>query len=247
MALSNYLRHEITPNHKSVIRVPSVLLCTMIVGISAAHASNSSKFETADADSSGALDFTEFSTTLNAHMPQKQVTKKFNRADADSDDLITLEEWLAYKSDIKEEKDEIKKNKAEFDDADTDSSGFLDYDEYIVSSPGKKPLIQVRKKFLKIDADEDSLISLDEWLAYKSDDIDDDNWKNPRKFDLADLNDDGELTIDEFASTYPRKTKLKPILKKFEKLDDNDDGVLTRNEWNPGNGKKRDKKKSKAV
>ncbi|MES2475829.1 MAG: hypothetical protein V4640_08615 [Verrucomicrobiota bacterium] len=208
--------------------------------MTAAHADNTSKFESADADGSGSLDFTEFSTTLNDHAPAKQVTKKFNRADADSDDLVSLEEWLAYKSDLEEE-DEIEEHTARFEEADTDLDGFVSYDEYIASSPGKKPLIQVRKKFLKIDTDADKLITLEEWLAAE-DDSPDDSGKTPRKFVLADLDDNGELTFDEFTTTYPRKTKLKPILKKFEKLDDNGDEVLTRDEWNPGNGKKDDKK-----
>jgi Ca2+-binding EF-hand superfamily protein len=233
-----------TPNTwKSKVRVPSILLCTMMAGLSAAQADNTSKFETADADSSGALDFTEFSTTLNPHVPSKQVTRKFNRADVDSDSLVTLDEWLDYKSDLKDKKDDLEKHTAQFEAADTDVDSFITYDEFIASTRGKKPLIQVRKKFLKIDSDDDSLISLDEWLAYKDDDIDDADWKNPRKFDLADLDDDGELSIDEFATTFPRKTKLKPILKKFEKLDDDDNGSLSREEWNPGTGKKGDKGK----
>jgi len=200
-----------------------------------AMADNTTKFNAADADASGTLSLEEFRTTLSRNAKPDQVLRKFAKADADSDKAVTLDEWIAYKND--ESEDQTKDDTARFHVLDTDADGFLSYEEFIPTRKGKDPLINTRNRFLNADTDADGKISLDEWLILKSDGLPDDA-KNHRKFDLADMDGNGELTIDEFATTYPAKTPKKTILRKFNKEDDNDDGVLTRDEWNPGNGRK---------
>ncbi|MES2439234.1 MAG: hypothetical protein V4584_09205 [Verrucomicrobiota bacterium] len=237
----NTLHHYLRPG-----KIPALLLGSLVLTSAAALADDTSKFEAADADSSGSLTLAEFRTTLSRNAPEKQLLKKFGRADADGDTAVTLAEWLAYKQELEEEQEQekIEKETARFNAADDDvADGFLTYDEFIPLIPGKRPLIEVRSRFLKADADDDLLVSLDEWLAFKSDDFIDDS-KKPRKFDLADLSGDGLLTYDEFATTFPRKTPSKTILKKFNKEDENNDDLLTRGEWSPGQGKGKDKGKS---
>lgn len=207
---------------------------TVLMATTTAMAKGPSKFEEADADSSGDLTLAEFRNLLPAKMPEEQVLNKFAAADADANELVTLDEWKAYRED---EKDDTEKQTERFNNADLDDDGFLTYEEFVPFVPGKKPLIEVRKRFLKADADDDLLVSLEEWLAFKDDTLPDEPFK-VRKFDLADLDGDGLLTIDEFATTFPRKTPPKTIQRKFNQQDEDDDGFINRDEWNPGDGKK---------
>lgn len=131
---------------------------------------------------------------------------------------------------------DIDKQTARFQAADVIvDDDFLSYDEFITTVPGKKPLIEVRKRFLRADTDGDFQISLPEWLDMKSGDMLDPVKRT--KFDLADLDGDGELTLEEFATTFPRKTKLRVIERKFKRENTGGGETLTREEWNPG-GKK---------
>lgn len=164
--------------------------------------------------------------------------KKFKRADTNPDSAVTLDEWLAYKSEIQEEKEDREKDIEKFQAADTvePDLDLLSYDEFTLTVPGKRPLIEVRKRFLRADTDADLHISLEEWLDMKNDDM-----RPPvkrTKFDLADLSGDGYLDILEFATTFPRKTKLATIQRKFDRENTNEigepDELLSRDEWNPG-------------
>lgn len=57
---------------------------------------------------------------------------------------------------------------------------------------------------------------------------------NYTKSDLADLNEDDQLTIEEFAPTFPQGTTEATIAAKFSQEDETEDDVLSRDEWNPG-------------
>jgi Ca2+-binding EF-hand superfamily protein len=224
-------------NSTSNVRLPWVTIGSLIFLSSAAFATDDNlKFRAADLDSSGTLSLAEFRTTLSSGAPEDQVLKKFSRADANDDKSVTQAEWIAYKNND-EDGNDIQEDTARFNAADANDDGFLSYDEFS-STLGKKRLIDIRKRFLKADKNADSQISLSEWLAYKNDDSPEVDSGKFRKFDLADLDGSDDLTLKEFKSTYPRKTKLKTILKKFKREDSNDDNVLTREEWNPGKGKK---------
>lgn len=123
---------------------------------------------------------------------------------------------------------------AKFAAADADADGFLTLGEFATTLAGKKPLIEIRARFLKADTDDDDRVSAAEWATYKNDNLPDDSNGRPRKFDLADLDGSGDLTPDEFAGAFPQGTKPAKVMKKFGKYDRNDDGLLTRDEWNPG-------------
>jgi Ca2+-binding EF-hand superfamily protein len=210
----------------------AVLIGSAVMATTSAKANDTRRFESADADSSGSLSLPEFKNALPGKQPAHVVEKKFNRADADDNELVTLDEWLAFREDVEQEITDKEKYTARFNEADLDDDGFLSYDEFRSTVRGKKPLIEVRKRFLRVETSGDLLVSLDEWLAMSGDDLEK-PFKHS-KFDLADLNGDDQLTPEEFATTFPRKTPRKTVLKKFNNEDDNDDGYLTRDEWNPG-------------
>ncbi len=199
---------------------------------------NTARFEAADDDRSGSLTLAEFTTTVgHGHPPEEVILKKFTRADANDDDLVSLQEFLAYKQDHQEDEieDDIEHDVNRFNGADTDDDGFLTYDEFKPTVPGKRPEIRVRERFLLADANNDDLVSLEEWLAFKNDEDETDD-ETFRKFDLADTDANDELTLDEFADVFPPGMLMETVIKKFNNKDDNEDGVLTRDEWNPGGG-----------
>jgi Ca2+-binding EF-hand superfamily protein len=216
----------------------AVLIGSAVMATTSAKADDTSRFETADADSSGSLTLAEFKNALPGKQPPHVVEKKFNHADADDNNLVDLAEWLAFREEVEQEITDKEKHTARFNEADLDDDGFLSYEEFRATVKGKKPLIEVRKRYLRADTSGDLQISLDEWLDMSGDDLEK-PFKHT-KFALADLNGDNQLTPEEFATTFPRKTPRKTVLKKFNNEDENDDGYLTRDEWNPG-GKGHDK------
>jgi Ca2+-binding EF-hand superfamily protein len=193
---------------------------------------DTAKFEAADADDSGGLTLAEFTTTFSGGTRASKILEKFNKADTSNDDNVTLAEWLVYKDDTIPENEND--DTAKFNAADANNDGSLTLDEFATTLAGKKPLIEIRARFLKADTNDDDLVSLAEWNVYKNDSLPDDSNGRPRAFDLADLDGDDSLTPDEFAGVYPSKTKPGVVMKKFDKYDRNDSGTLTRDEWNPG-------------
>lgn len=195
-------------------------------------ADDAAKFEAADLDNDDALNLAEFTTTFSRGTRAGKILEKFAKADADKNDSVSLAEWTLYKDDSLPETEND--DTAKFNASDADRDGSLTFDEFATTLPGKRPRIEIRARFLKADSDDDDLVSLVEWTAYKSDSLPDDSAGRPRKFDLADLDSDGSLTPDEFAGVYPSKTKFGVVQKKFDKYDRDDSGTLTRDEWNPG-------------
>ena len=191
------------------------------------------QFNTADADTSGALSEAEFAALYEPALKKGRLKKAFRSADADKDKEVILEEWLAFR------RAEILKNprkapEAAFEVADADLSGALDLFEFAPLVPGKKPLIVKRVRFLMADADDDDLVSPEEWLAYQERPQPDTSGLPLRKFDLADLDESGDLDVDEFAHVFPPAVKPQVVEKKFSGQDDDEDGLLTREEWDPG-------------
>lgn len=203
----------------------------------AAVAGLEDKFNAADIDNSGTLTIDEFKTTLPGKPPAKLVEKKFDRADTDTSGDLTLDEFLAAKKGKKGKWKKKQRLTNAFEKADLDDDGYLTYEEFQPLIKGKRPLINVRLRFLRTDADDDELVSLQEWLDSKLKKLPKEPTK-PTKFDLADLDGNDELTLEEFAAVFPPKVKERVIARKFDRKDKNEDDVLTRNEWNPGGGKK---------
>lgn len=195
-------------------------------------ADDAAKFEAADEDNDDTLTLAEFTTTFSRGTRVGKILEKFNKADTDNNDSVSLAEWTVYKDDTIPENESD--DTAKFTAADANDDGSLTLDEFATTLAGKKPLIEIRARFLKADTDDDDLVTLIEWNAYKNDSLPDDSNGRPRKFDLADLDGDDSLTPDEFAGVYPSKTKPGVVQKKFDKYDRDDSGTLTRDEWNPG-------------
>lgn len=191
------------------------------------------QFNTADADDSTFLTETEFGTAYTPALPKGKLKKAFRTADDDSDRLVSLAEWLAFR------RAEILKHPTKFPESafevsDADLSGALDLFEFAPLIPGKKPLIEKRRRFLMADADDDDLVTLDEWLDYVESPQADTSGLPLRKFDLADLDEDGELDPIEFSYVFPPAVKPQVLEKKFSGFDDDESLLLTREEWNPG-------------
>lgn len=195
-------------------------------------ADDAAKFAAADADSSGSLTLAEFSTTFSGGTRASKILEKFNKADTNNDDSVSLAEWTIYKDDTIPENEND--DTAKFNAADNDSSGSLTLAEFATTLAGKKSDVEIRARFLKADTNDDDLVSLAEWNVYKNDNLPDDSNNRPRAFDLADVDTSGDITPDEFAGFFKPGTKSSSIMKKFDKYDRNDSGTLTRDEWNPG-------------
>ena len=193
------------------------------------------EFNTADADVSGALSEAEFSTAFSTGLSRGKLKKQFRAADTDKSRDISLAEYLSFRA-AAILKDRNADPSLKFEVADLDIDGFLSLEEFVVLVPGKRPLIEVRKRHLMADADYDNQVTLDEWLDYVESPQPDTSGIPFLKFDLADLDDNDELTLDEFAGVYPPAVKPAVIQKKFDGKDANDDSALTRDEWNPGGG-----------
>lgn len=187
-------------------------------------------FNTADADTSGSLTLEEFTATLAEGTTAQKAKRAFKKADGDKSGGVTLPEYLIHVG----EAQAPTKEELSFAAADANENGSLDLEEFADTFTGKTAPIEIRKRFLKADADVSGALSLEEWTLHKKGKAKGPDGVKYYKFDLADLNEDNELTIEEFALAFPQGTKESAIAVKFAKKDKNDNGVLTRSEWNPG-------------
>lgn len=185
-------------------------------------------FAAADEDDSGTLSKAEFAATINA--PARILNRHFKMADRDGNGAISLAEYLIYVG----EKEAPTKEESSFTATDLNSSGGIDFDEFMVASPAKNSVISLVKSFLIADDDGNDLLSLEEWTLLKKGEAKPAQGESFLKFDLADFNGDDQLTLQEFSLIFPRGTAEAKVGAKFNRLDKNQDGVITRSEWNPG-------------
>jgi Ca2+-binding EF-hand superfamily protein len=219
-------------NHNSSIGLSLAAATLGLSGsaLAVAVSPGTTAFNTADADHSGLLSWQEFVSTLPIKTTYGKADLKFKKADRDASAGITLPEYLVY---VGEEAPPTKEELS-FAAADEDDNGFIDSEEFAASFSAPLAPIQIRLRFIKTDADESNHISPEEWTLFKKGKAKGEEGVKYTKFDLADLNNDDELTIDEFALTFAPSTKEATIAAKFAKEDADDSGFLTRDEWNPG-------------
>lgn len=223
--------------HHCSLTIPRALafagLSTIGLALAGGEPTPTERFNTADVDVSSTLSSAEFATTFSTPLSKGQLKKEFRDADTDGNGSIVLSEWLGY---LRDEvlRDPNATPTEKFEVVDGDADGSITLEEFALLVPGKKALIEKRKRFLMADADDDDLVTLEEYLDYVESPQPDTSGIPFLKFDLADLDANDELTIDEFANAYPPAVKPQVIAKKFSGKDANDDDVLTRDEWNPG-------------
>jgi hypothetical protein len=227
------MKHHCSPSIPRALALAG--LSTISLAFAGGEPTPTDRFNTADADVSGALTSAEFATTFSNPLSKGQLKKEFRDADTDGNGTIILAEWRGY---LRDEilKDPNSTPTEKFEVLDGDADGSITLEEFALLVPGKKALIEKRKRFLMADADDDNLVTLDEYLDYVESPQPDTSGIPFLKFDLADLDGDHSLTIDEFANAYPPAVKPQVIAKKFTGKDANDDDLLTRDEWNPGGG-----------
>ena len=186
-----------------------------------------SGFTAADLDASGDLSKLEFNTTLPPGLTPKVQARSFRRADLNRNATIQLNEFLIFRGIIRPE------NALErwFYLADASLDGALDFEEYKSGFKRKASLVSIRRDFLRTDANGNGAVTLVEYSNFRL------GLSRPNSFtvfELADFDDNGQLTIEEFGHVYTSTTSKAAIQKRFLLLDDNRDGVLTTSEWNPG-------------
>ena len=122
-------------------------------------------------------------------------------------------------------------NPAPQSSSDVNVNGSLTYEEFTATAKARASVVSIRRNFFRADLNADSNVTLAEWLVYRRGDA-------PRNiytvFELADFDENDELTPEEYGYFFARGTASAKILARFSSKDDNDDGVLTRDEWNPG-------------
>jgi hypothetical protein len=221
--MSNY-------NNTLGLNLAAIALAFSGSALAAAVSPGTTAFNVADADTSGILSFEEFVTTLPVRTTYGKASFKFKKADLDQSGGITLPEYLIYVG----EEEAPTKEELSFAAADEDENGSLDLEEFSATFTAPLAPIQIRLRFLRADADETDALSPEEWTQFKKGKARSADGVKYTKFDLADLNEDDQLTLEEFALTYPPGTKEDVIADKFALEDENDDSFLTRDEWNPG-------------
>lgn len=162
---------------------------------------------------------------------------------------------LATTAEAKPEKP--KKHNLSFAEADADASGGLDIFEFATTKGPGVPMVEVRRRFLAIDVSggfevvldpitgepavdpitgepvvgdpiPDGFVTLEEIAAYR----DGDKTKPELgRFELADFDGDGVLTLVEFGYLTSPKVPLKNVSRQFKRLDADESGLLTKDEF----------------
>jgi Ca2+-binding EF-hand superfamily protein len=215
-------------NHPIRFLQLSVIAALAAVTPSFAGGTGTSVFTTADIDVSGSLSLAEFTTTLDIGLRQQLILKKFKDADRNDNLSLDLEEYLIFTGEVQAPT----KDEEDFENGDVDVSGSLTFTEFAATFPGRRPLVKLRKIFLRADADASATISTEEWAAYR-----DGTWAQAETyttFELADFDNDGELTPEEFGHTKAQGLAFSKVMLQFDKKDRNDDGILTSAELKGG-------------
>lgn len=122
-----------------------------------------------------------------------------------------------------------------FQNADLDSSGGLVPAEFKATFSTLIPQRQIDKAFKKADSSRDGSVSLAEWLAYRATTFE---GRETLAFNNADIDDDGALTLDEFAPTQSAKSAFIQIRATLLAADHDADGHLSLDEWLAFRGKR---------
>lgn len=122
---------------------------------------------------------------------------------------------------------------AKFEAADANNDDALTLAEFTATFSRGTRASKILEKFNKADTDNNDSVSLAEWTIYKDDTIPENENENDdtAKFNAADANSDGSLTLDEFATTLAGKKSAVEIRARFLKADTDDNDLVSLAEW----------------
>lgn len=117
---------------------------------------------------------------------------------------------------------------AKFNAADLDLSGSLSPAEFASTFSTLTPRGQIKSAFKKADGNRNGTLSLEEWLAYRETTFE---HQQALKFDAADTDASGFLTLQEFAPTRPDNKPFIMTRAAFLAADHDDDNLISLEEW----------------
>jgi hypothetical protein len=139
--------------------LPLAVFATLALASAASAAGNGAldrRFAKVDINASGFIDRTEFLALQQRGKSWVDANHRFNRADVDGDDLLSVTEFRASNGG----KEGGKPSKAQaFALADLDDDGFLNPEEFARTMAQNKPWRKVLRDFGRKDRDDDSLLS----------------------------------------------------------------------------------------
>ena len=115
-----------------------------------------------------------------------------------------------------------------FNTADLDLSASLTPAEFSSTFSTLTPRGQITKAFKKADGNRNGSLTLEEWLAYREGTFE---HQEGLKFDAADTDVSGFLSLAEFAPTQPDNKPFIMTRAAFLGADHDDDGLISPGEW----------------
>lgn len=148
--------------------LPISALAALLLSPLASAAGNGAldrRFAKADINSSGSIDRTEFLALQPRGKSWVDASHRFNLADIDDDDLLSLTEFRASNGG----KEGRKPSRAQsFALADLDDDGFLDPQEFALTLAQSKPWRKVLRDFDRKDRNDDALLTPQEFGVFLS-------------------------------------------------------------------------------
>lgn len=118
-------------------------------------------FDDADQNNNDGIDLEEFVFAAPGKSPISSLIKSFLIADADENDLLSLEEWTLLKQG--KAKPEPGTKFLKFDLVDLDENDSLTPFEFSLVFPRGTSEDKIEAKFIKLDENEDEVLTRDEW------------------------------------------------------------------------------------
>lgn len=148
--------------------LPISALAALLLSPLASAAGNGAldrRFAKADINSSGSIDRTEFLALQPRGKSWVDASHRFNLADIDDDELLSLTEFRASNGG----KEGRKPSRAQsFALADLDDDGFLDPQEFALTLAQSKPWRKVLREFDRKDRNDDALLTPQEFGVFLS-------------------------------------------------------------------------------
>lgn len=183
-----------------------------------------------DTNSDGKLDATELAAMkADLEAQRKALIAKY---DTNGDGVLNATERAAMQADLEAQK--LAELKAKFTALDTDISGGLSLAEFTAGAPTGATTAQIQAAFKRLDKNNDSSISLDEFIAPHVDRAADHLAELKAKFTALDTDSSGGLSLAEFTAGAPTGATADKIQAAFTRIDSNSDGSISLDEFVAG-------------